>query len=172
MPEAECVDHDFDCFAAALASYVDHNSLPEPSYFTELILLDSWAELRIGDHSDALLYSKRRSEGLLSVLDVEQFLTSGDEHALASEDDSGSAKVMVCHDHKGGYQERPDARCYTFEHWQLADYFVYFSHHRVTCPPPGWIAAAQRHGTRMLGTLSVRCASYVLKRLSLNLLLL
>lgn len=32
------------------------------------------------------------------------------------------------------------------------DIFVYFSHHRVTIPPVGWIESAHRHGTLVLGT--------------------
>lgn len=28
-----------------------------------------------------------------------------------------------------------------------------FSHHRVSLPPPDWIRAAHRHGTKILGTL-------------------
>lgn len=42
---------------------------------------------------------------------------------------------------------------YRFEHWQACDIFVYFSHHRVTIPPPSWIQAAHSNGCRILGTI-------------------
>ncbi|GAA5886540.1 hypothetical protein JCM5296_005322 [Sporobolomyces johnsonii] len=63
------------------------------------------------------------------------------------------ARLLVCHDYKGGYCEKDDERGYTFQHFHLCDTFVYFSHHRVSCPPPAWIRTAHRHGTRILGTL-------------------
>ncbi|KAJ7165604.1 glycoside hydrolase family 85 protein [Mycena crocata] len=62
-------------------------------------------------------------------------------------------KLLVCHDYKGGYTESPFSLGYTFNFWSSADIFVYFSHHRVTVPPPGWITAAHRQGVKMLGTL-------------------
>ncbi|KAF9449023.1 glycoside hydrolase family 85 protein [Macrolepiota fuliginosa MF-IS2] len=62
-------------------------------------------------------------------------------------------KLLVCHDYKGGYVEDPQGFTYTFNYWSLCDTFVYFSHHRVTIPPPGWVNAAHRQGSRMLGVL-------------------
>ncbi|KAJ7031144.1 glycosyl hydrolase family 85-domain-containing protein [Mycena alexandri] len=62
-------------------------------------------------------------------------------------------KLLVCHDYKGGYTESPFSLGYTFNFWSAADVFIYFSHHRVTVPPPGWITAAHRQGVKMLGTL-------------------
>ena len=61
-------------------------------------------------------------------------------------------KTLLCHDMMGGYlEDRFTAGCegdtadtgYTFRHWANIDYFVYFSHHFVTLPPVGWIAAAR-----------------------------
>ncbi|XP_035695169.1 cytosolic endo-beta-N-acetylglucosaminidase-like [Branchiostoma floridae] len=71
----------------------------------------------------------------------------------------GVPKTLVCHDMKGGYIEdrfvqgtwRDD--CYLISHWQHIDTFVYFSHHFITLPPPGWTNAAHRHGVKVLGTL-------------------
>ncbi|GAA5823597.1 hypothetical protein JCM11251_000691 [Rhodosporidiobolus azoricus] len=65
----------------------------------------------------------------------------------------GRGRVLVCHDYKGRYCERDDERGYTLQHWELVDTFIYFSHHRVSLPPPGWIRAAHTHGTKVLGTL-------------------
>ncbi|KDN53282.1 glycoside hydrolase family 85 protein [Tilletiaria anomala UBC 951] len=157
---------DLDCLSAPLRPDVDPDMLPEPSYFTELQLLDCWADLRqqtagatgasaiSQDVAHPILNDKRGQFGLLDVEDMNELCDSSLKvgHEEGAEDDF-RPKLMVCHDHKGGYKEQPDAQCYTFEHWQLADYFVYFSHHRVTVPPPAWIEAAHRHGTKILGTL-------------------
>ena len=63
-------------------------------------------------------------------------------------------RLLVCHDMAGGYREDAYAQgsreCDSFylSHWHLIDTFVYFSHHCVTIPPPGWINAAHLHGTQ------------------------
>ena len=66
-------------------------------------------------------------------------------------------KTLLCHDMMGGYlEDRFTAGCegntadtgYTFRHWANIDYFVYFSHHFVTLPPVGWIAAARYQVTQ------------------------
>ncbi|XP_004363545.1 endo-beta-N-acetylglucosaminidase [Capsaspora owczarzaki ATCC 30864] len=74
--------------------------------------------------------------------------------------------LLVCHDMMGGYldsdalvqgQPRSAVRnlnepSYNMVHWQTVDQFVYFSHHLVTIPPPGWTNAAHKHGVQVLGT--------------------
>jgi len=67
-------------------------------------------------------------------------------------------KTLVCHDMMGGYlQDKFIDGCqedgYYFRHWNQIDIFVYFSHHFVTIPPPGWVAAARTHGVQILGTI-------------------
>ncbi|GAA5855630.1 hypothetical protein JCM8547_001624 [Rhodosporidiobolus lusitaniae] len=62
-------------------------------------------------------------------------------------------KILVCHDYKGGYVEDDFERGYTLQHWSLVDTFVYFSHHRISCPPPGWIRAAHVNGAKILGVI-------------------
>lgn len=62
-------------------------------------------------------------------------------------------QLLVCHDFQGGYTENPHQKGYTFEHWAYVNAFVYFSHKRVSIPPPGWIRASRRHGVAILGTL-------------------
>lgn len=70
-------------------------------------------------------------------------------------------KTLLRHDLMGGYQEdRFIHGCakpmgYQFHHWQVIDSFVYYSHHMVTIPPPGWISAAHRHGVKVLGTFII-----------------
>lgn len=67
-------------------------------------------------------------------------------------------RTLVCHDMKGGYLEDRFVQCvekkdcFSFIHWSIVDIFVYFSHHLVTIPPCGWITAAHRSGTLILGT--------------------
>ncbi|ORY07744.1 hypothetical protein K493DRAFT_86361 [Basidiobolus meristosporus CBS 931.73] len=67
-------------------------------------------------------------------------------------------KVLVCHDMAGGYNEDCSVQGeavgekYNLQYWQYLDYFVYFSHHRVTIPPVTWINAAHKNGVPVLGT--------------------
>lgn len=42
-------------------------------------------------------------------------------------------------------------QAYRFVHWSGIDSFVYFSHHFITIPPPGWTAAAHTNGVSVLG---------------------
>ncbi|KAI0689105.1 glycosyl hydrolase family 85-domain-containing protein [Cytidiella melzeri] len=70
-----------------------------------------------------------------------------------SDNSVGRGKLLVCHDYKGGYSEKPSSLAYTFNFWSLCDTFIYFAHHRVTIPPSGWTTAAHRQGVKMLGTL-------------------
>ena len=67
---------------------------------------------------------------------------------------------MVCHDIPAGLLEDPLIQTdfsasygYRFTRWNNIDMFIYFGHHRVTFPPPAWIATAHRHGVKILGTL-------------------
>ncbi|KAK7053796.1 glycoside hydrolase family 85 protein [Favolaschia claudopus] len=102
---------------------------PDGQYFKSLEELDSWAETPREDLSTVLKYHPRPASS------------------------NSSGKLMVCHDYKGGYNESPFSLGYTFNFWSVVDIFIYFSHHRITIPPPGWITAAHRHGVKMLGTL-------------------
>ena len=59
----------------------------------------------------------------------------------------------------GGYHEdrfslgsKTKSHIYNFYYWQYIDIFIYFSHHRVTIPPPGWIEAAHKNGVKILAT--------------------
>eukprot|EP01105_Mastigella_eilhardi_P027896 TRINITY_DN885_c0_g1_i3.p1 TRINITY_DN885_c0_g1~~TRINITY_DN885_c0_g1_i3.p1 ORF type:complete len:282 (+),score=60.54 TRINITY_DN885_c0_g1_i3:361-1206(+) len=72
-------------------------------------------------------------------------------------------RLLVCHDMMGGYLEQDKfaqgeglsfegADVYHITAWQRMHSFCYFSHHRVTIPPCGWINAAHVHGVRVLGT--------------------
>ncbi|KAH7956852.1 hypothetical protein HPB52_012866 [Rhipicephalus sanguineus] len=75
--------------------------------------------------------------------------------------DGQAPRTMFCHDMMGGYHEdrfingsdKPYG--YRFHHWQLIDSFVYYAHHLVTIPPPGWISAGHIHGVKVLGTFSL-----------------
>lgn len=64
-------------------------------------------------------------------------------------------RVLVCHDMAGGYgadaalQGSADSGAFRLLHWHAVDIFVYFSHHLVTLPPPGWVHAAHRHGVQV-----------------------
>ncbi|CAK5275973.1 unnamed protein product [Mycena citricolor] len=100
-------------------------------YFRSLEELDSWAQRPHPPLDGVLKFTAR----------------------MPSEAPNASGKLLVCHDYKGGYTESPFSLGYSFNFWWMADIFIYFSHHRVTIPPPGWITAAHRQGVKMLGTL-------------------
>ncbi|GFR47376.1 hypothetical protein Agub_g9088 [Astrephomene gubernaculifera] len=74
-------------------------------------------------------------------------------------------RLLVCHDMQGGYlQDRlvqggDDPGGFRLWHWSSMDVFVYFSHHTVTLPPPGWVAAAHRNGVKVLGTFITEWAA-------------
>ncbi|EFJ50266.1 hypothetical protein VOLCADRAFT_58694, partial [Volvox carteri f. nagariensis] len=71
---------------------------------------------------------------------------------------AGRPRLLVCHDMMGGYladrlvQGAADPGFFRLWHWDQIDIFIYFSHHLITLPPPGWITAAHRNGVRVLGT--------------------
>ncbi|GET91981.1 glycosyl hydrolase-like protein [Leishmania tarentolae] len=44
---------------------------------------------------------------------------------------------------------------YTVNYWSRADYFVYFSHKRISVPPREWIDNGHCHGVRVLATLMI-----------------
>lgn len=41
---------------------------------------------------------------------------------------------------------------YRFNHWNSTDIFIYFSHHRLTIPPPSYTNIAHQNGVKSLGT--------------------
>ncbi|XP_065846189.1 cytosolic endo-beta-N-acetylglucosaminidase-like isoform X2 [Oscarella lobularis] len=70
-------------------------------------------------------------------------------------------KLIVCHDMMGGYVSDAHVQgCYPvsdvhyyISHWEMISMFIYFSHHFVTVPPPGWTNCAHKHGVPVLGTI-------------------
>ncbi|KAJ3760025.1 glycoside hydrolase family 85 protein [Lentinula raphanica] len=107
----------------------DTHSPPKHAYFKSLEELDEWA-VTVPPVFD-------------EVLPLHPRVNDNKQHG----------RLLVCHDYKGGYTESPFALSYTFNFWSSCDTFIYFSHHRVTVPPPGWISASHRQGVKILGTL-------------------
>jgi Glycosyl hydrolase family 85 len=69
---------------------------------------------------------------------------------------SGRQQLIVCHDMCGGYLPCDSLLAgvtgsghYRLWHWDSIDVFIYFSHHLVTIPPPGWTHAAHVHGVKV-----------------------
>lgn len=75
-------------------------------------------------------------------------------------------RLLLCHDFGNAYHPweaacsgvsgddcPSDSEAWRFNYWAYVDVFVYFSHHRVTIPPVGYIHAGHRHGSLVLGTL-------------------
>jgi len=78
---------------------------------------------------------------------------------LPCEESLRKPQTLLCHDMKGGYIEDRHLRgcgesdAYRLQHWAGVDWFVYFSHHLISVPPPGWVQAAHTNGVPVLGTL-------------------
>ncbi|KAI0301885.1 glycosyl hydrolase family 85-domain-containing protein [Multifurca ochricompacta] len=110
------------------------DEIPVSSFFNSLAELDNWSdtESKIITHR-VIPYFPRHHQYHPTI--------------------SSQGGLLVCHDFKGGYSEKPEETTYTFNFWPLCDTFIYFSHHRVTIPPSGWISSAHRQGVKILGTL-------------------
>lgn len=102
------------------------------------------------------------SPSIAPPLDLRQLDTSTMEGKAGS---AARAKLLVCHDMRGGYQPGDYAffsaayqsltlhQVYTPEYWNITDYFVYFSHHRISVPPKEWISVGHKNGVPVLGTV-------------------
>ena len=75
-----------------------------------------------------------------------------------------SSTVMVMHDYRCGYLENGYEACqgsivstedYILEFWQHVEAFNYFTHCRVSIPPPTWVNTGHRNGTLVLGTFCI-----------------
>ncbi|KAF0424483.1 glycoside hydrolase [Gigaspora margarita] len=111
-------------------------------------------------------FSKPRSPYLTSLSELSKWKAENDEFNVAKVDlrerptfrnddtqkDKRDCQVVVCHDMAGGYIESFFKIGYSIQYWQYIDIFIYFSHHRITIPPPQWTNAAHRNGVKVLGT--------------------
>lgn len=92
--------------------------------------------------------------------------TSASRGAVGSLKRLQPPRLLLCHDFRGGYPQweanadgvvandcPKDTDVWRFNHWAYVDIFVYFSHYCVTIPPVGYVQAAHRHGSLVLGTL-------------------
>ncbi|KAF8644098.1 hypothetical protein AX16_008691 [Volvariella volvacea WC 439] len=100
-------------------------------YFRSLDELDEWADTPVKKLEGVLPYVPRKNK--------------------SATDSKG--KLLVCHDYKGGYTESPFSLVYTYQYWSICETFIYFSHYRIAIPPPAWINAAHRQGSKMLGVI-------------------
>ncbi|KAH9254434.1 hypothetical protein BASA81_007547 [Batrachochytrium salamandrivorans] len=118
---------------------------------------------------------RRRWSGVDTVQDL--FEWSGMDFSLASQarnippltrrSQTLPRSIMLCHDMAGNYAEdalvdgwyssspSPDQWAWGFRptHFAWTETLVYFAHKLVCIPPAGWIHAAHKHGSRVLGTL-------------------
>jgi mannosyl-glycoprotein endo-beta-N-acetylglucosaminidase len=76
---------------------------------------------------------------------------------LQNRSNDSKRRLIVCHDMMGGYKEdnlingqEGNDKIYTFQYWQLCDVFIYFSHNRISFPPPSWTNCAHRNGVKVL----------------------
>lgn len=139
---------DLQTSSSSLRQHLDSEALPRPDFFETLDELHLWYQMQYGDI-------------------LQDHLESCSKHKYPPSHSSSSAtagsrpKLVVCHDFQGGYTESPHRQGYTLEHMHLVDTFIYFSHKRVSIPPVGWLTAASRTGTKVLGTLIFEWAESV-----------
>ncbi|GAM20286.1 hypothetical protein SAMD00019534_034610 [Acytostelium subglobosum LB1] len=73
-------------------------------------------------------------------------------------------QIIHCHDMMGGYLDHEvdsfnltsmssTNNHYLFQHWQLIDIFIYFTHQCITIPPVSWIECAHKNGVKVMGTV-------------------
>ena len=71
------------------------------------------------------------------------------------------AKILLCHDYKGGYVDSESARPgaqeepYSCNYLQFVEIGCYFAHRLVSSPPPPIINCLHRHGVRVIGTFII-----------------
>lgn len=138
-PDEEQLDLQYP--SSPLRQHLDPEALPRPDYFDSLDDLHLWFQMRYADSEHDHLEPCKKHSG-----------PSAQAFHL-SESKATRPKLVVCHDFKGGYNESPLEQGYSLEHMHLVDTLIYFSHKRVSIPPVGWLAAAARTGTKLLGTL-------------------
>ncbi|KAJ9478149.1 Glycoside hydrolase [Pseudozyma hubeiensis] len=125
--------------SSTLRQHLDPEALPRPDFFESLDDLHLWYQMHYGDSlNDGLEQCSNHT---------------GPPSPLPSHSALSGPKLVVCHDFQGGYNEDPRQQGYSLEHLHLVDTFIYFSHKRVSIPPVGWLTAAARTGTKVLGTL-------------------
>lgn len=85
---------------------------------------------------------------------------------LEERGEEARANVLLCHDYSGNYHPYEsvqglgvDAESYACEYLQFIETFIYFSHKRVSVPPPTWINTLHRNGVKVLGTVLVEPGS-------------
>ncbi|CDW99554.1 hypothetical protein [Sporisorium scitamineum] len=136
--------------SSTLRQHLDPEALPRSDYFDSLDDLHLWYQMKHGDALRDGLEPCNRHTG---------------PPKASSPRPTGSTqttpKFVVCHDFQGGYTENPRQRGYSLEHLHLVDTLIYFSHKRVSIPPTGWLTAAVRTGTKVLGTLIFEWAESV-----------
>ncbi|KAG9300211.1 hypothetical protein G9A89_002657 [Geosiphon pyriformis] len=119
-------------------------------------------------HHDLHPEKKTRSPYWKSLAELEKWQPGTDQENIAKvslrprpefrtaktreEKNKQETKLIVCHDMAGGYQEDYFKIGYSIQYWQYVDTFIYFSHKRVTVPPPQWTNAAHRNGVKIFGT--------------------
>eukprot|EP01132_Coremiostelium_polycephalum_P006147 gene6147-7657_t len=89
------------------------------------VSLDGTKQILCHDMMNGYLVSDRYTQGFRSVLEYSESITKD--------------------------QSEIDL-AYNFIHWPLIDIFIYFTHHRISIPPVGWIDAAHRNGVKIMGT--------------------
>lgn len=142
-PKSRITDNppfDLQTPSSPLRQHLDPEALPRPDYFDSLDDLHFWYQLQYGN-------------ALRDELEPCSKHTESPWRRRKPYKPCSSPKLVVCHDFQGGYKEEPHQQGYSLEHMHLVDTFIYFSHKRVSIPPVGWLAAASRTGTKVLGTL-------------------
>jgi hypothetical protein len=96
------------------------------------------------------------------IRSVKELLSTQETKLVIKRSTAAVEGLLVCHDFRGNYLKSDSSLDtvfganmphYTFIHWPLTSLFVYFSHHRISFPPPSWVVAARSNLCRILGTV-------------------
>lgn len=157
--------------------FEDYQSIPPDS--KPLVRPTSLSSLSSQSSSESSAPRQRPRRRWSGVDTVQDLLTwSGMDFSLASQarhipaltgrSQALPRSIMLCHDMAGNYAEdalvdgwyspsppSPEQWAWGFRptHFAWTETLVYFAHRLVCIPPAGWVHAAHKHGSRVLGTL-------------------
>ena len=123
-----------------------------------LDMLDEIKNNHLASKKDNFNFNEPMSNPIRTLRELDLWMPSDKYYNYSRK--KGKSKLCICHDMMGGYAEdrwpfgiKTNDYTYRFHHWSFTDIFIYFSHERVTIPPPNYINICHSFGTKCLGVL-------------------